>query len=143
MQALHGLLPSSDVLYASYEDHLVFVFDIPRDCAANLVHTYGTLSLRVAEHGLAHSTSKQTLNQRLHPDYPYLRSELAYAISQEMCEKPNDVLCRRVPIAFLNKSLALQLLPEVVEMMAKEKKWSSSQKKQELEEARRMLEFMK
>jgi len=69
------------------------------------------------------------MNERLHPDYPYLRSEIAYAIKHEMCEKPNDVLCRRVPIGFLNKELALKLLPEVVEMMAKERKWSNAQKK--------------
>jgi glycerol-3-phosphate dehydrogenase len=43
-----------------------------------------------------------------------------------MAEKPNDVLCRRVPIAILNKELALSLIPEVAEMMAKEKKWSNA-----------------
>ena len=43
-----------------------------------------------------------------------------------MAEKPNDVLCRRVPIAFLNKQIALDVLPELVDFMAKEKKWSNA-----------------
>jgi glycerol-3-phosphate dehydrogenase len=64
------------------------------------------------------------LNKRVHPDYPFLKSELLFAIKYEMAEKPLDVLCRRVPIGFLNKKLALDLLPEVIEMMAKEKKWT-------------------
>jgi len=52
-----------------------------------------------------------------------------------MVEKPNDIVCRRVPIGVLSKQAAVQVMPEVVEIMAKEKRWSNSQKKQELEEA--------
>ena len=66
------------------------------------------------------------MNVRIHPDYPFLKSELAYVIKNEMVQKPNDVLCRRVPIAILNKDLALKLLPEVVDMLAAEKKWSNA-----------------
>lgn len=60
-----------------------------------------------------------------------------------MVEKPNDVLCRRIPIGILNKQAALQVLPEVVEIMAKEKKWSGARKKQELEEAIANMDYMK
>lgn len=60
-----------------------------------------------------------------------------------MAEKPNDILCRRVPIAILNKQIARDILPEVVEIMAKEKKWSNAQKKLELEEAIEGLKYMK
>jgi len=60
-----------------------------------------------------------------------------------MAEKPNDILCRRMPIAVLNKEVALGLLPEVVDIMAKEKKWSNAQKKKELEEAIENLKYIK
>ena len=63
-------------------------------------------------------------NERVHPDYPFLKSEISYAVKYELAEKPNDIICRRVPIAFLDKKAALDLLPEVIEIMAKEKKWS-------------------
>ncbi len=87
----------------------MFVYDIPRDCARNLVHSYGTMSIRVADLGHPDPNQKnsKSLNTRLHPDYPFLKSEILYAIRHEMAEKPNDVLCRRVPIAFLNKEVAL------------------------------------
>ena len=77
---------------------MVFHYDIPRECAKNLIHSYGTMSIRVAKLG-----KELHLNERIDPDYPFLKSELAYAVKYEMTEKPNDVICRRVPIAFLNK----------------------------------------
>ena len=43
-----------------------------------------------------------------------------------MAVKPNDVICRRVPIAFLNSKAADEILVQVVDIMAIERKWSSS-----------------
>mmetsp|Transcript_27260 Transcript_27260/g.19670 ORF Transcript_27260/g.19670 Transcript_27260/m.19670 type:complete len:90 (+) Transcript_27260:1910-2179(+) len=83
------------------------------------------------------------MNSRLHPDYPFLKSEILYAIKHEMAEKPNDILCRRVPISFLHEEATATLLPEVVDMLAKEKKWSKDRAAKELEEAKNNLKFMK
>lgn len=58
------------------------------------------------------------LNEKIHESYPFLKSEVVYAVRSEMAVKPNDVICRRVPIAFLDKKIAEDLLPEVVEIMA-------------------------
>ena len=60
-----------------------------------------------------------------------------------MAQKPNDILCRRVPLAFLNREAAEKAMPEVVEIMAKEKRWSASQKKKELDEALENIRYMK
>ncbi len=60
-----------------------------------------------------------------------------------MAEKPNDILCRRMPLGILDKKAAESVVNEVVEIMAKEKKWSNSQKKLELEEAIANLSYMK
>lgn len=100
---------------------MVFHFDLPRECARNLYHSYGTNSFRVAKLG-----EEMKLNERIHPDYPFIKAELLFAIKYEMAEKPTDVICRRIPIAFLNKKVAIEILPEVVEMMAKEKKWNNA-----------------
>lgn len=82
-------------------------------------------------------------NTRVHPDYPFLRSELLYSIRHEMAEKPNDIICRRVPLAFLDRATAESLLPEIVEMMRKEKGWSSAQAEKELKEAKEGLNYLK
>lgn len=79
----------------------MFEYNIPRECAKNLYHSYGTTALRVVREG-----NENKLNVRIHPDYPFLKSEILYAIRHEMAEKPNDIICRRVPIGFLNKQVA-------------------------------------
>lgn len=49
---------------------------------------------------------------------------MLYAIRCEMAMKPNDVVCRRVPISFLDSKMAAdEMLPQVVEIFAKEFKW--------------------
>ena len=92
-----------------------------------MIHSYGTAAVRVAELGEQEGKKlKRKLNERIVEGYPFLRSELLYAIRHEMAEKPNDVLCRRVPLAIIDKKAALEVLPEVVEFLARERRWSSS-----------------
>ena len=73
---------------------------------------------------------------RLHPDYPFVESEVLYSIQSEMAVKPNDVVCRRVPISFIDKDAAKNtILPRVVEIMGNELGWTPERRKQELQEA--------
>jgi len=62
-------------------------------------------------------------NERIHPDYPFIKSEISYSAIAEMAQKPNDVICRRVPISFLNEKVADEILPEVVEILGEELNW--------------------
>jgi glycerol-3-phosphate dehydrogenase len=52
-----------------------------------------------------------------------------------MAQKPNDVLCRRIPLSFLNLEAAKKLIPEIIEILAAEHKWSDQRKKDELAES--------
>lgn len=107
VEALEGLILEPKLLFSQYQDHLVFTRDLPKDVAEHLIHTYGTSALRVVELGEINQKNKGLgTNERIHPDYPFLKSEIAYASKNEMAVKPTDVLCRRVPIAFLNKDIA-------------------------------------
>ena len=73
---------------------------------------------------------------RLHPDYPFVESEVLYSVQSEMAVKPNDVVCRRVPISFIDKDAAKNtILPKVVEIMGNELGWTPERRKQELQEA--------
>jgi glycerol-3-phosphate dehydrogenase len=67
---------------------------------------------------------------------------VAYAASQEMAVKPNDVLCRRIPISFLDLEVAKSLLPEVVEILGAELEWSEEKKKQELADSLENIQYM-
>lgn len=61
-----------------------------------------------------------------------------------MAVKPNDVICRRVPVSFLDqKTTHEKVLPTVVDLMAKELGWSKERKDKELKEALAGLPSMK
>ena len=73
---------------------------------------------------------------RLHPDYPFVESEVLYSVQSEMAVKPNDVVCRRVPISVIDVDAAKNtILPKVVEIMGNELGWTPERRKQELQEA--------
>ena len=58
--------------------------------------------------------------------------------------KPNDIVCRRVPIAFIDEQATKEVvLPKVVEIMGNEFGWSQDRKTKELEEAIEGLVYMK
>lgn len=149
-EALTGVKPSNETLFKQYRDHFIMNKDLPADVADHLIHAYGTTSLRVVAMGEenAKNSSKGArgvglTNERIHPDYPFLRSEIAYAIKEELVEKPNDVICRRIPLAFLDKQTARDILPEVIQVMAQEKKWSQKRIEEETEEALKGLQYLK
>lgn len=124
-------------MFKQYKEYFKINKDIPSDVADHLIHAYGTTSLRVIEIGEENAKKKGAMgtNERIHPDYPFLKSEIAYAVKDEMVEKPNDIICRRIPIAFLDQKTAQEILPEVIKLLAQEKKWSAKKIEEETKEA--------
>ena len=62
-------------------------------------------------------------------DYPFLESEVLFGIRSEMAQKPNDIVCRRVPVSFIDtESTRDVILPKVVDIFAVELKWSNERK---------------
>jgi len=120
LEAINGMILTPDILYGQYKDHLIFQKDVPADVAKNLISHYGTACLRVIEEGESNKKKglKVGLNERLHPKYPYLKSQVSYAVNSEVAVKPLDVLCRRVPLAVVDLEAAKEVLPEVTETMA-------------------------
>ena len=57
---------------------------------------------------------------RLHPDLPYLRGEVHWAVRQEMARTVSDVLVRRIPILILNRKAAVDCAPVVAQIVAEE-----------------------
>jgi glycerol-3-phosphate dehydrogenase len=93
-----------------------------------LVKTYGTTAWRVLALG-----KNASLNERLAEEYPFLKSEVLFAIRCEMAQKPNDVVCRRVPVSFIDTKTTVDvILPQVVDIFAKEFNWDKSKRDLEL-----------
>lgn len=84
-----------------------------------------------------------TLGTRLSPKFPYLEAEVVYAARHEMCWSATDFLLHRSRLAFLDAQAALDALPRVVEILAKEHRWGGWQRRQELAAARSLISTFK
>ncbi len=71
------------------------------------------------------------LGEKLHPDLPYLKAEVIWAVRKEMARTVDDVLSRRLRALFLDAKASIEMAPEVAELMAKEMEkkysWTKSQ----------------
>lgn len=54
----------------------------------------------------------------LHPNYPYTKAEVIWAVKNEMAMRVEDILARRLRILFLDARAALAMAPKVAEIMA-------------------------
>jgi glycerol-3-phosphate dehydrogenase len=61
-----------------------------------------------------------SMAERIHPDYPYSKAEIVYAVRNEMALTIEDVLARRTRLLFLDANAAMASAPLVASLMAKE-----------------------
>ncbi|WP_143962401.1 glycerol-3-phosphate dehydrogenase/oxidase [Litoribacter populi] len=58
--------------------------------------------------------------QKLHPEYPYIQGQVAWAVRKEMAHHIEDFLSRRIRILVLDAKVAVEMAPKVAAIMAKE-----------------------
>lgn len=80
------------------------------------LHYYGSDQLLIQQL-VAEDTA---LNERIHPDYPYIKAQVVLAVRNEMAMKVEDVLARRIRLLFLDAQAAMDAGPVTAELMAKE-----------------------
>ena len=71
------------------------------------------------------------LGEKLHPDLPYLKVEVIWAVREEMALTVEDVLARRTRALLLDARASISMAPHVASIMAKElgfrRKWRNEQ----------------
>jgi glycerol-3-phosphate dehydrogenase len=82
----------------------------------NHLYIYGTDIPKI----LKLQEGEPLLKEKLHPDYEYTMSEVAWAIRFEMARTIEDVLARRVRLLFLDARAAIDSSEKVVQLLAKE-----------------------
>ncbi|MBN3302608.1 GPDM protein, partial [Amia calva] len=119
---------------------LVQDYGLEMEVAQHLAATYGGRAFDVAK--MAKVTGKRwpILGKRLVSEFPYIESEVQYAIKEYACTAI-DVIARRTRLGFLNVQAADEALPRIVEIMGKHLKWSEQKKKEELETAKQFLYY--
>lgn len=64
--------------------------------------------------------NRPELSARLHPNLPYLKAEVVWAIRNEMAQTIDDVLARRTRALLLDANAAIEAAPEVAQLLAEE-----------------------
>lgn len=71
------------------------------------------------------------LNSKLHPDFPYNKAEVIWAIKNEMAETVEDILSRRLRVLFIDAKAAMEMSKTVAAILAKalhtDKDWEDNQ----------------
>ncbi|HXT91998.1 MAG TPA: glycerol-3-phosphate dehydrogenase/oxidase [Trebonia sp.] len=109
-------------------------YGVPVETAAHLIARYGSLAVEV----LDLIRSDKLLAQPLVDGHPYLRAEVAYAVTHEGALHVEDVLARRVRLLIESSDAGASAAPEVVAIMAGLLGWNRRRRATEL---RRYLEF--
>jgi glycerol-3-phosphate dehydrogenase len=103
-------------------------YDVPPDVAEHLIARYGSLASEVLDLVRA----DKTLGRPLLDGYPYLRAEIAYAVTHEGALHPEDVLARRVRLLIESADAGLSAAPDVVAIMAGLLGWNRRRRAAEL-----------
>jgi glycerol-3-phosphate dehydrogenase len=77
---------------------------------------YGSDAIAIEEMSRLHPER----GRRLHPDLPYVESEVIWAVRWEMARTVEDVLSRRTRALLLNARAAVSMAPRVAELLAAE-----------------------
>jgi len=80
--------------------------------------------------------------KRIDPVYPYIDAEITWAVRREYAATAVDVIARRTRLSFLNSEAALEALPQVIDVMAKELNWDEAKKEQEFKDGTKFLASM-
>lgn len=58
--------------------------------------------------------------EQIHPDLPYLKGEVVWAIRNELAQTIDDILSRRTRAILLDAKAAMEMAPEIAKILAKE-----------------------
>uniref|UniRef100_A0A8C7U862 Glycerol-3-phosphate dehydrogenase, mitochondrial n=1 Tax=Oncorhynchus mykiss TaxID=8022 RepID=A0A8C7U862_ONCMY len=107
---------------------LVQDYGLEVEVAQHLASSYGGRAYEVAK--MAHVTGKRwpIVGKRLVSEFPYIESEVQYAIKEYACTAI-DVIARRTRLGFLNVQAAEEALPRIVDIMGKQLTWSEQRKR--------------
>ncbi|KAJ8416964.1 hypothetical protein AAFF_G00328420 [Aldrovandia affinis] len=119
---------------------LVQDYGLEVEVAQHLASSYGGRAFEVAK--MAHVTGQRwpIVGKRLVSEFPYIESEVLYAIKEYACTA-TDVIARRTRLGFLNVRAADEALPRIVEIMGKQLGWSEQKQKEELATATQFLHY--
>lgn len=95
---------------------------------SNFLNVYGTDRTAIE----AMMANDATLAEKIHPDFPYTKAQIIWAVRNEMAETVEDILSRRLRVLIINAKAALEMAPAVAKIMATEFNADENWEKQQL-----------
>ncbi|KAF8869007.1 DAO-domain-containing protein [Gymnopilus junonius] len=114
---------------------LIQTYGLETHVAKHLSENYGDRAWTVCSLAEPTGLSWPLYGKRLVSQYPIIDAEVRYAVRHEYALTAIDVLARRTRLSFLNARLALDALPQVVDIMAEELGWSLSERQRQIDKA--------
>jgi glycerol-3-phosphate dehydrogenase len=111
--------------------NLIQHFGVETDVAKYLCQAYGDRAWTVASLSSPTEQRFPVRGNKISSLYPYIDGEVRYCVRHEYAQTATDVIARRMRLAFLNAQAALEALPQVIDIMAEELKWSVKRKEAE------------
>lgn len=102
-------------------------YGISEAIAHHLIDRYGSLMIEVLD-----IAKREKLIDLLHPDLPYIKAEIKYAVDAEGAMTLVDIIDRRTRIGFESDDNGLSIIDTVAAIAAKSLGWSAAQKKKEI-----------
>jgi glycerol-3-phosphate dehydrogenase len=106
-------------------------YGVETEVAKYLCQAYGDRAWTVA--ALSSPTEQRfpVRGKRISALYPYIDGEIRYCVRHEYAQTAEDVIARRMRLAFLNAQAALEALPSIIDLMSEELHWDSKRKEWE------------
>lgn len=122
--------------------NLIQHFGLETEVAQHLTQSYGDRAWQVAALSAPTNSRFPMRGQRLSPLYPFIDGEIRYAVRHEYAQTAVDVMARRTRLAFLNAEAALEALPNIIDLMGEELKWSADRRDVEFQSGIQFLKSM-
>jgi len=116
------------LIFNIFVEELSDSFNLKKDILSSLVMRHGINSIKILNEGAKNKSNNIIFDN-------ILDSEIRYLINNEMALKPNDILCRRLNIGFLNDKIFIEAIPKISFILKDELKLSDLQMKEIMDEA--------
>lgn len=101
-----------------------------KKCITKNLAIHGSTQVKNADHFDYYGSDAPLIKQMIkgnpafqaviHPKFPYLKGEIVWAIRNEMARTIEDVLARRLRVLFLDAKSAIEMAPQVAELIQTE-----------------------
>lgn len=114
--------------------------NLDEDICQHLLKKYGSK----ADDILQLSTNNQSLKERIHSKYPFIKAEVIYTVREEMACSLRDFFARRTRLELMDWKATFESIEIVAELMAIELIWTETQKNENIRTYKTLLKsFMK